>query len=130
MSEDKKLPDHDNERDENGNVVKAKLSREKLFRDKWDKVIEIRFYSKQHVQRLSIACKKFLGEQGRDWDSYVPGFARVSDVIKHNLESEEEMKDQVFFLGMKDNNNNDIEGFEDKLKRLKLKYLFYGALNG
>jgi hypothetical protein len=130
MSEDKKIPDHEFEYDEDGKLVKARLSREKLFRDKWDRTIDIRFYSKQHVQRLSIACKRFLGVQGKDWDNHVNGFSRVSDLIKHNLESEEEMKDQVFILGLKDNGNNDIEGFEDKLKRLKLKYLFSGALKG
>ena len=130
MSQDKQPADHEKEYDENGKLVKVRLSREKMFRDKWDKVIEIRFYSKQHIQRLSLACKKFLGVQGKDWDSHVSGFARVSDIIKHNIESEEEMKDQVFLLGLKDNGNNDVDGFEDKLKRLKLKYLFSGALKG
>lgn len=128
MTEEKKLPDHEYEYNENGEVTKVRVSREKLFRDKWDNTIEIRFYSKQHIQRLSIICNKHLGERSKDWDVYVNGFNRVSDVIKHNLESEDEMKDQVFLLGLKDTNRNDVVGFEQRLKRLKLKYLFSGAL--
>lgn len=128
MDSNKNELDHEREYGEDGKLTKIKISREKLFRDKWDRTIEIRFYSKQHIQRLSLICKRHLGTQGKDWDSYANGFSRVSDIIKHNLESEEEMKDQVFLLGLKDSGNNDVDAFEDKLKRLKLKYLFSGAL--
>ena len=57
MADEKDL-DHEYEYDEEGNLKKMRLSREKIFRDRWDGVVEIRFYSKQHVQRISIACKK------------------------------------------------------------------------
>lgn len=128
MADDKdKNLEHEMEYDEEGNLKKMRLSREKMFRDRWDGVMEIRFYSKQHVQRISIACKKALGEAGIDWDTYVSGYARVSDIIKHNAESEDEMKDQIFLIGYKNNGKNDVEDFEKRIKRLKLKYLFSGV---
>jgi len=123
MADDKNL-EHEIEYDEDGNVVKMRLSREKMFRDRWDGVIEVRFYSKQHIQRISIAAKKTLGTMEKDWDTYVSGYRRVSDIIKHNAESEDEMKDQVFLIGYKDNDSNDIDEFLHRIKRLKLKYLF------
>ena len=130
MADDKdkdKEPDHEYEYDDDGKVSKIRVSREKMFRDRWDGVMEVRFYSKQHIQRISIACKKALGEAGKDWDTYVSGYARVSEIIKHNAESEEEMKDQVFLIGYKENRNNDVADFEKRIKRLKLKYLFSGV---
>lgn len=122
--------EHEYEYDEDGNLIRAKLNREKLFRDKWDTVIKIPFYSSQHVQRLSMALDRCLGEQQKDWDTYVSGFSRVSDIIKHNrkiLEDEEAtlegMVKQEFLVGIKDSPVNDIEELEYKIKRLKIKYV-------
>ena len=118
------------EYDEDGNVVKFRISREKLFRNKWDTVIKVNFYSKQHVQRLSMAFDQCLGEQGKDWDTFVPGFARVSDLIKYNrsvLDDEgrtlEELRPQYLLLGIKDDPINDMEELDYRLKRLKIKYI-------
>lgn len=122
--------EHEYEYDEEGNLIRAKLNREKLFRDKWDKVIKIQFYSSQHVQRLSMALERCLGVQQKDWDTYVSGYSRVSDVIKHNRKiledgeaTLEEMAKHEFLVGIKEIPANDIEELEYKIKRLKIKYV-------
>lgn len=115
------------EYDEDGNLTKIRISRKGLFLKKWDRVEEVRFYSKPHLQFISLACNRHLGVQGKDWDSMVPGFSRASDVLKNNEDETAEMKDQLIIFGFKDSHANDIDEFLHRLNVLKLRYLKSGA---
>lgn len=123
-SKDPNELEHIKEYDENGNLVKMKLSREKLFRDKWPNVIQVRFFNRKHLQRLSLYFSQNLGDRGRDWETYTKGFGSAMDIIEHNEEGEDEMVDQVFLLGISSKVKEDkIEYIKGRIQKLKLKYM-------
>lgn len=113
--------------DEKGDLVGLKVSPERIFRKRWEdqyegEVVKIPFYTRRHIQRISLTISAFLGDQGQDWDSFSYGFQEAVDMLEHNEDVNNEIVPQQILIGMKVNRFNDIEQFRKEIKKLALKY--------
>ena len=115
-----------------GDATKFSYSRKAQFKRAWDDVISIPIYSMRHVQKLSIAIRQNLGEEGKDWDAYnEAGMTDAQAILDHNEEQDDvnEMVKQEIIIGWKNNGKNDSKTFSSMVKRLNLKYMIGNGKN-